>query len=205
MALPQPWSQPRDWRQDDQTAAGLANANQQAIYHDSPQLAAESEFTLPSGPGIGFPRQPAQQAAYQHPAQAAVEPFGDSSAGQAGFIPNGGAMAPALGGYCPVELVETQLWASGDARWACIHRGCAYRMSGQAQRERFMANPDRYAPVLSGTDAVLALDENTTTAGRTEFCVDYDNRLYTFSSAATMARFHRNPVRYAGFVAQGAR
>ncbi len=205
MALPQPWSQPRDWRQADLTADDVANVNQQAIYHDPSQRAAGSEFTPPTGAGIGFPPQPAQQIAYQHPAQPPVQPsFGDSSAPRAGLVPNGG-MAPALGGYCPVELVETQLWTSGDARWAWIHQGRTYRMSGQAQLERFVANPERYAPVLAGTDAVLALEENASVAGRTEFCVDYDGRLYMFSSAATMARFHRTPVHYAGFVAQAAR
>lgn len=210
MALPQPWSQPRDWRQADQIAAAVADANQQAIYHDPPQGAPESEFTLPTGAGSGFPPQPAQQAAYQDPAQPPVQPpvepsFADSSAGRPGSVSKGDAMAPGLGGYCPVELVETQLWAAGDAHWTCIHQGRVYRMSGRAQRERFMANPDRYAPVLAGTDPVLALDENTTAAGRTEFCVDYDNRLYTFRNAATMARFHRNPIRYAAFVAQATR
>ena len=69
--------------------------------------------------------------------------------------------------------------------------------SGPEQQKRFQANPDRYAPVLSGNDPVLAMDENRQVAGRTDFCVVYDGRLYTFADASTLARFRQNPTRYA--------
>jgi len=70
-------------------------------------------------------------------------------------------------------------------------------LSGLEQQQRFMSNPDRYTPVLSGADPVLTIDEDERVEGRTRFCVIYDGRLYMFSSAATLARFHQNPRRYA--------
>jgi YHS domain-containing protein len=63
--------------------------------------------------------------------------------------------------------------------------------------KRFLANPDRYTPVLSGRDAVLAVEQGREVPGSTEFCVVYDDRLYMFSSAESIARFRQDPNRYA--------
>ncbi|GAB6167059.1 hypothetical protein JCM19992_30590 [Thermostilla marina] len=104
---------------------------------------------------------------------------------------------PGVDGYCPVELVENERWVLGDERWAVEHRGRTYLMSGPEQQQKFLANPDRYAPVLSGLDPVAFLDGRQSTAGVTEYCVVYDGRLYMFSSADHLARFRQNPSRYA--------
>jgi YHS domain-containing protein len=111
-------------------------------------------------------------------------------------------LPPGLNGFCPVNLVENENWIVGDSRWAVEHRGRVYLMSGADQQQRFLANPDRYAPVLTGNDPVLAVDEGRQEPGRTEHCVVYDGRLYSFSNISTLARFRQNPKRYAG-IAKG--
>ncbi len=103
----------------------------------------------------------------------------------------------ALGGYCPVELVSNGRWVPGDLRWTVVHKGCIYRLSGARQREQFLAHPDAFAPVNSGSDPVLRVDQNRTVAGQPAYCATYDGRLYMFSSADTQARFNSNPQRYA--------
>ena len=108
-----------------------------------------------------------------------------------------------LDGYCPVRLAETEQWVVGDPRWAVSYQGCTYQTSGPDLQRRFLANPSRYAPVVSGQDPVLALDEKCSVPGQTEFCVVYDGRLYMFSSAGTLARFHQNPKRYSALVVKG--
>lgn len=117
--------------------------------------------------------------------------------------PTTGTPTPGLNGYCPVELVENEKWLSGDRRWTVVHRGRTYILSGPGQQQRFRANPERYAPVFSGADPVLAVDRNRSVPGKTEFCVVYDGRLYMFSSASSLAHFRQNPKRYAA-VAQRA-
>jgi YHS domain-containing protein len=102
----------------------------------------------------------------------------------------------ALAGYCPVELSENGRWVLGDLRWTVVHQGWIYRLSGAEQRRQFLANPDRFAPVNSGNDAVLSLTESRSVPGQTAHCAIYNNRLYMFSSAATQAEFNRNPERY---------
>ena len=111
-------------------------------------------------------------------------------------------LPPGLNGFCPVQLVENENWQPGDSRWAVEHRGRIYLMSGADQQQRFLANPDRYAPVLTGNDPVLAIDESRLEPGLTEHCVVYDGRLYSFSSISTLARFRQNPKRYAA-IAKG--
>lgn len=101
-----------------------------------------------------------------------------------------------LDGYCPVKLAEHEQWVAGQQRFAVKFNGHIYLMSDETLQRRFLANPTRYAPVMAGVDPVLAIDKNVNVPGQTEFCVVYDGRLYMFSNASTLARFHQNPKRY---------
>ncbi len=103
----------------------------------------------------------------------------------------------ALNGYCPVELVLNGRWVAGDLRWTVVHKGLIYRLSGDRQRREFLANPDCFAPVDSGNDRVMLVDQQRVVPGRTEFCAIYEGRLYMFSSAAGQSRFNGDPQRYA--------
>jgi len=103
----------------------------------------------------------------------------------------------ALNGYCPVELGGNGRWIKGDLRWTVVHEGWIYRLSGVEQRQLFLADPDRYAPVNSGNDLVLTVDEHRQIPGLPAFCATYNDRLYMFSSAASQARFNKFPQRYA--------
>ena len=102
----------------------------------------------------------------------------------------------ALNGYCPVELSRSGRWVLGDLRWTVVHQGWIYRLSGAEQRQQFLADPDRFAPVNSGNDVVLSADRNRVVPGQTAHCAIYNGRLYMFSSADTQAEFNRHPERY---------
>lgn len=115
---------------------------------------------------------------------------------QPGVSPPVQGPPPALDGYCPVDLLDTETWSRGEERWAVTHRGRTYLLSGPDRLERFLANPDRYSPILSGLDPVLAVDCQREVPGSTEFCVVYDGRLYMFSSAESVARFRQDPAHY---------
>jgi len=147
------------------------------------------------------PIQPwAEPRTWQKPIQPAVNP----SPQPAPDVPPSRQELPlGLNGFCPVQLVESENWLPGDSRWAVEYRGRVYLTTGTDQQRRFLANPERYAPVLTGNDPVLAVDESRLESGRTEHCVVYDGRLYSFSSISTLARFRQNPKRYAA-IAKGA-
>ena len=113
---------------------------------------------------------------------------------QAGWRPNHPPVA--LGGYCPVTLSQSDRWVKGNPRFSAVHQGRAYLFADAAQRECFLANPERYIPACAGYDPVLMVDENLHVTGQLDYCIAYGGRLYMFSSEATLARFRQAPQRY---------
>ena len=103
----------------------------------------------------------------------------------------------ALDGYCAVTLTEKERWAKGDPRWGVIHRGRTYLFTGPEEAARFYDDPDRYAPVYSGYDVVMAADQGKQIPGQRQYGVWYDGRMYLFVSQASCQTFDRNPGKYA--------
>ena len=87
-----------------------------------------------------------------------------------------------------------------------MHRGRTYLFLGPTDKEKFLANPDRYTPVLSGNDPVMALDHQITAPGKREFGVfGSDKRIYLFVDENTLQRFRQNEKRYQVEATQAAR
>ncbi|MCS7305604.1 MAG: thioredoxin domain-containing protein [Thermoguttaceae bacterium] len=114
--------------------------------------------------------------------------------GQDGWPPG----LPPLGleGYCPVELVEKRRWVLGTHPWGVIHEGRTYMCAGPEEQKKFLANPDRYAPVLSGNDVVWAVERGQQVPGRREYGIFYRGRVYLFAEPGTLDAFRKNPRRY---------
>lgn len=106
------------------------------------------------------------------------------------------SMPLGLEGYCAVSLAEKGQWVEGRAQWGARHRGRTYLFAGPEQQQAFLANPDRYAPALSGDDPVLACDTGKQIAGQRRYGVTYQARTYLFSSPETRTAFAANPQRY---------
>jgi thioredoxin-related protein len=115
--------------------------------------------------------------------------------------------APTLGldGYCPVQLVEKSRWQKGQKAWGAIHRGRIYLFVGIEERRRFMAAPDRYAPVNSGDDVVLAVEQGRSVPGFREHGVQFENHIYLFADEASLGKFRSNPHYYADRALQAIR
>jgi YHS domain-containing protein len=107
----------------------------------------------------------------------------------------------AIDGYCPVHLMESGNWTKGDEKWGAIHRGKTYLFVTEQCQQRFMANPDRYAPAFDGNDPVHLVDRNQTVPGRREigcyFGVEPNRRIVLFADETSYQTFSRNPQRYA--------
>jgi YHS domain-containing protein len=110
-------------------------------------------------------------------------------------------MPVGLEGYCPVTLAEKAKWVEGRAQWGVRHRGRTYLFAGPEQQKAFLADPDRYAPALSGDDPVVAMDSGKATPGQRRYGVTYQARMYLFSSPESRAAFAANPQRYTSRVA----
>jgi YHS domain-containing protein len=107
-----------------------------------------------------------------------------------------GPMPLGLEGYCPVTVVERGSWVEGRPQWGARHRGRTYLFAGPEQQQAFLADPDRYAPALSGDDPVLAFESGRSEPGRRAYGVSYQSRMYLFSSPESRAAFTSDPDRY---------
>ena len=107
-----------------------------------------------------------------------------------------------MDGYCAVSLSDDLLagqrrWMLGNRAHGVIHRERTYLFADGEKAARFFQEPDRYAPVLSGDDVVVAVDEGRAVAGKREHGAFFGGRVYLFSSEETLQRFENNPNRYA--------
>ena len=147
--------------------------------------------------------QPVQPSLGQTPQRQVTPPVAGGTMQQTPTQP----AAPQYGleGYCPVRLVETHAWVRGNPQWGAVHRGITYLFAGPAEQQRFLQNPDRYAPVLSGMDPILALTRGVSVPGDRRHGVFYEGRIYLFSNEQTLEEFGRNPGRYAAEILQARR
>lgn len=108
----------------------------------------------------------------------------------------------AMDGYCPVTLVTMQKWTKGDIRWGAVHRGRTYLLASQADQQRFLADPDRYSPALSGYDPVRFAEARQLVDGRREFGVFFGGTYYLFADEAALVKFEGQPEGYVMVVRQ---
>jgi len=123
-------------------------------------------------------------------------------------MPQAGPVEPpplGLDGYCPVRLCENHAWVRGNRQYGVNHRGRLYLFAGPAEQQKFWQNPDRYTPAGSGEDPVAALDQGLRVAGKREFGMFLDNRVYLFSTEESLQRFKTNPSRYSADTMQAGR
>ncbi|MEX2188892.1 MAG: thioredoxin family protein [Pirellulales bacterium] len=103
-----------------------------------------------------------------------------------------------LDGHCPVTLMETQRWVYGDRRFGAVHRGRLYLFSGAEAQQRFLADPDKYSPALSGHDAVAWVEQGQLIPGERKFGGYFRGYIYLFANEESLRQFEANPERYAG-------
>lgn len=101
-----------------------------------------------------------------------------------------------LDGFCPVQLTDHQRWVPGNPQWGLIHANRTYLFAGAEERNRFDADPNRYAPVLSGCDVVLAVEQGRLIPGKRECGAWFEGRVYLFANDQTLQQFDRDPQRY---------
>jgi YHS domain-containing protein len=149
--------------------------------------ALQKPFTLlPKWPGTGKQAASPQTASPSAPATTSVATIADANA----------SMPLGLEGYCPVTLAEKGTWVEGRAQFGARHRGRTYIFSGAEQQQAFLADPDRYAPALSGDDPVMAFDAGRSIPGQRRYGVTYQSRIYLFSSPETRTAFAADPGKY---------
>ncbi len=110
-----------------------------------------------------------------------------------------------LDGFCPIQLADSFRWVAGDERWGVNHDGHTYLFTSRADRDRFLAHPDRYSPAMAGYDVVEWSKHQTLANGHRQFGVIYRKRVYLFISEQSLETFRQQPDYYVSRVEQSKR
>ncbi|HTN78014.1 MAG TPA: hypothetical protein VL096_22335, partial [Pirellulaceae bacterium] len=108
----------------------------------------------------------------------------------------------AMEGYCSVGLIETGKWSKGDVRFGAIHRGRTYLFSSAADQQKFLVNPDKYSPMLSGYDPVKYLEQGQLVDGKRQHGIFHEGHTYLFADEASLDRFCKQPQAFTNSVRQ---
>ena len=168
----------------------FAGNDQKAMFAANPAkyamkaTAAAAEGSATRGPVAGASAAAASAAAA---AGSATKPSTGVAASQG---------AVAFEGYCPVCLKEMKQWIPGKAEFAATVAGKKYLFPGEKQRQMFLADPAKYAPVLDGDCTVCRVEMNKSVPGSVRYAMYHKGQLYLFPGEEQKAMFAKNPEKY---------
>lgn len=94
-------------------------------------------------------------------------------------------------------------WKKGDKQFGAIHRGRTYLFASAEHQQRFLANPDAYAPALAGCDPVRFAERGEMVDGKRAYgLITPDRRIYLFADEASRNRFEQSPAAYSNAIQQ---
>jgi protein disulfide-isomerase len=95
-----------------------------------------------------------------------------------------------------------QGWVKGSKKHGAIHRGRLYLFANADAQKTFLADPDRYAPALSGYDPVVFNETQKLVDGKRAIGLCYNGQVYVFASEASLQKFVASPKPFADTVYQ---
>ena len=104
-----------------------------------------------------------------------------------------------LDGYCPVTLCEKEQWRRGSPSYQEEYQGRRYRLAGPREQQRFRTDPERFSPVASGMDVVMALDEKRVVPGKRQHGLFFGGSVFLFANERSVEAFYKSPLRYAAY------
>jgi len=184
----------------DQTYAGQMqnSGGSQPGYGNQQPYAGQPGFGGPQG----FEQQNAFDASQQPPYTSAQDGYGAPGTTPAQSDQESPRFT--MDGYCPVTLVLMNEWAPGDLKWGATHQGRTYLFTSREYRDQFLADPGRFAPVLSGYDPVRFAESGQLVDGKRKHGVFYGNMIYLFADEASLNRFSKHPQLYVSQLRQAA-
>ncbi|RJP33580.1 MAG: hypothetical protein C4547_12045 [Phycisphaerales bacterium] len=103
----------------------------------------------------------------------------------------------ALGGDCPVCLVNMNKVVQGEPGYAAIHDGLRYLFPGAEQKRAFERNPAAFTPALGGNCTVCKVEMNKDVPGKAGYHLVHEGRLYLFPAQEQLDMFKKYPQKYA--------
>jgi protein disulfide-isomerase len=98
----------------------------------------------------------------------------------------------------PENKPANPAWINGDKRWGAIHRGRLYLFASADAQKKFLADPDRYAPAISGYDAVALHETGKLVEGKRKCGVALpgNGQMFLFADETSLAKFRANSALY---------
>ena len=97
----------------------------------------------------------------------------------------------ALNGYDPVAYFEAGQPVKGDTRFTHEYKGATWQFANAAHRDRFIADPEAYAPQYGGYCA-WAVAQGSTASGDPMFWKIVDGKLYLNYDAEVQKRWEQD-------------
>ncbi len=146
--------------------------------------------------------QPVTAASIAVAAPAQIEPNPIAVAGQSrqtsfqGPSQTQQPISLAMEGYCPVTLSDSNKWVKGDKRWGARHRGRVFLFQSLAAQQKFLADPEKYSPILVGYDPVALTKQGAFEEGKREHGIRYKDQIVLFNSESALEEFSAAPQHY---------
>jgi YHS domain-containing protein/thiol-disulfide isomerase/thioredoxin len=103
----------------------------------------------------------------------------------------------ALAGFCPVTLVRGQGLTQGQKRFAVRYDGHEFRFATAAERDAFLAEPEKFLPSNGGKCVVSQVERGESVPGNARFGVFYKERLYLLATEDARRSFAADPEKFA--------
>jgi thioredoxin-related protein/YHS domain-containing protein len=102
----------------------------------------------------------------------------------------------AMGGYCPVTLATEKKWKKGQPQFGVMHRRRTFLFASEVEQKKFLLDPDKYSPVMTGYDPVKFMQTGELVDGSAAYSLTYRKQIYLFTSDASLKSFWQNPVQF---------
>jgi YHS domain-containing protein len=102
-----------------------------------------------------------------------------------------------LKGFCPVTLHDERELVDARPEFHFTHRSQKFHFASTEAREKFEANPSKYAPAAYGADVVALCRDKDVVEGTLDFAAWFKGRLYLFGTQANYEVFISAPTKYA--------
>ncbi|MHC4400014.1 MAG: hypothetical protein ACYTG0_10065 [Planctomycetota bacterium] len=98
-----------------------------------------------------------------------------------------------LAGYCPVSIRDGKRWLKGTPAHKVFRDGLAYHLAGEREKQRFLADPAKYVPVLNGDCVIHYAGTGRRVAGDIRFAMFHQGRLFLFTNKKAKQAFAADP------------
>ncbi|QDU26325.1 thiol:disulfide interchange protein precursor [Anatilimnocola aggregata] len=201
----------------DSTQAAANNAKEVLNRYTTPMTAPPAAVAgnpagfAPWQPAAAPPQQPAVQpvSAQAYQPVSPTQTLAPNAVGTASPYESNPALAPppaaalasgtypiVMEGFCPVTLLSKKEWKKGQPEFGAVHRRRTFLFASAEAQQTFLADPDRYSPVMVGYDPVKFMQTGELIDGRATFGLTYRKQIYLFSDDASLKTFWQNPRQF---------